>query len=166
MSRSDEHRLEDIMEAAQKLAELVEYGHNEFQDNWIHQKAAERLVEIIGEAVTQLSPELAARLPTHHVDPAKGMRIVLTHSYHRVDQEIIWQTISEHVPDFVDAIESELGISLRQPLNVRVQEQRIIVQPVVTSEESLCGAPTKSGRRCSNPAPIRGQRCAAGHQRL
>lgn len=163
MSRSDDQRVADILEAAQKLAEIVVIGQEEFERDWIIRSAVERQLLIIGEAVGGLSDDLAARLPERHVILSKGMRTILAHEYHRVDLDVVWQTVSSDVPEFAKALSDETGIDLSQTPNGR---SKVDDQPGSSFDESLCGAPTKSGERCVNPAPPRGQRCAAGHRRL
>ena len=63
MSRTDKDRLEDILEASHKLAEIVARGRDEFDKDWVLRSAAERQLEIIGEAAGGLSEELAERRP-------------------------------------------------------------------------------------------------------
>lgn len=50
MSRSDRDRLADILDAASELAPIVESGVDRFRSDPIARRAAERLLEIIGEA--------------------------------------------------------------------------------------------------------------------
>ena len=166
MSRTDDQRVADILDAVQKLAEIFAVGHSEFERDWKLQSAAERQLEIIGEAVGGLSRELTSRLPEKHVGLSKGMRTVLVHEYHRVDIEIVWQTISTDVPEFASALQSEAGAETARSSSDSVARQGFDARPAVPSDAPLCGAPTKSGKRCANPAPPRGQRCADGHRRL
>ena len=50
MSRTDDERIADILEAAGELAAVVDVGRDEFSVSVLHVRAAERLLEIIGEA--------------------------------------------------------------------------------------------------------------------
>jgi uncharacterized protein with HEPN domain len=50
LSRADDLRLDDIREAADRLAEIVGGGRDEFDRDWTRQRATERLLEIIGVA--------------------------------------------------------------------------------------------------------------------
>ena len=52
MSRSDDQRVADILEAADELDLVVAVGRVAFSDSVLHIRAAERLLEIIGEAST------------------------------------------------------------------------------------------------------------------
>lgn len=50
MTRSDDQRIADIVEAGDHLAALVADGRSAFDRDWMRQRASERLLEIIGEA--------------------------------------------------------------------------------------------------------------------
>lgn len=104
MTRHDIVLVEDILEAAMYLREVVELGEQNFHDSWKDFRAAERLIEIIGEAAGNLSAELRSRLPDLPIHKAKGMRNVIAHEYAHVDRHLVWQTISEHVPPFADEL--------------------------------------------------------------
>jgi len=49
MSRSDDERIADILEASEKLLEIVGCGHEFFLTESLAQLASERLIEIIGD---------------------------------------------------------------------------------------------------------------------
>lgn len=63
LSRGDELRLADIVDAAEQLGELVTDGRAAFDADWTRQQAAERMLEIIGEAANALSEEHRAQYP-------------------------------------------------------------------------------------------------------
>ena len=50
MSQRDEDLIEHILDAAAKLAEIVTAGRDYFDASWLMRSAAERQLEIIGEA--------------------------------------------------------------------------------------------------------------------
>ncbi len=54
MTRSDDHRLADIRDAAGELALIVGRGRDAFDNDPVLRRAAERLLEIIGEAANLL----------------------------------------------------------------------------------------------------------------
>ncbi len=61
MSRSDDERLHDIVEATNEMADVVALGIERFRSEPLLQRAAERLLEIIGEAANALTPERRAQ---------------------------------------------------------------------------------------------------------
>lgn len=76
MSRSDDQRIADILEAAEQIARVVQGGREAWDSDRIAQLAVERLLEII------------------------GVRVVLAHHYHRVDPGQVWNIAATEVPRF------------------------------------------------------------------
>lgn len=110
MTRRDPILIEDILEAAMHLAQIVELGEQNFHDSWKDFRAAERLVEIVGEAAGNLSEEIRSRLPDLPIGRAKGMRNVIAHQYAHVDRHLVWQAISDSVPRFAAQLAAEAGL--------------------------------------------------------
>lgn len=104
MSRSDDLRIADITEAADELTDIVARGHESFLRDTILQRAAERLLEIIGEAASTLSDEVVESTPGVPWQDIRRLRIVLAHHYHRVDPNQVWVIASEHVPAMVSQL--------------------------------------------------------------
>lgn len=63
MSRRDDERVADILDAADEIAAVIEPGRDAWDKDRLRQLAAERLLEIIGEAANSLSDEFRARYP-------------------------------------------------------------------------------------------------------
>lgn len=63
MTRSEFKRLQDILECADDLAELVAMGRVEFYGNKFWAMAGSRLLENIGEASAHLTDEILETLP-------------------------------------------------------------------------------------------------------
>jgi uncharacterized protein with HEPN domain len=106
VSRSDEQRLADLLDAADELASIVDRGRESFDADPILRRAAERLLEIIGEAANGLSDETTGR---HRDVPWRDitrLRIILAHHYHRVDPDQVWTIAAEHVPAMATALRS------------------------------------------------------------
>ena len=55
MTQRDVDFIEHILDAASKLAEIVTAGREAFDSSWLVRSAAERQLEIIGEAASKLS---------------------------------------------------------------------------------------------------------------
>lgn len=106
MTRTDDERLQDILEACAELAELVARGHGEFARDRAVRLAIERLLEIVGEAANALSQEMRDRFRAVDWTGISRLRIVLAHHYHRVDAELVWTMASEDIPSLVSALRS------------------------------------------------------------
>lgn len=104
MTRDDQQRLLDILECTNHLEQIAEMSFDEFSSNKLAQRAAERLLEIIGEAANSLGDEFKNQ--HHEVDWRRviSLRHLLAHHYHRVDVQQIWVVMTAQIPDLVQAI--------------------------------------------------------------
>lgn len=82
----------------------------QFVANGLLTRASARSVEIIGEAVKNLSPEF--RKKSSHVEWQRiaGMRDRLIHGYFDVDPAILWDVIQHRVPELKRQVEELLDI--------------------------------------------------------
>ena len=110
MTQRDEDFIEHILDAAGKLAEIVTAGREAFDSSWLVRSAAERQLEIIGEAAGKLSDQLQARRPDLPISEARGLRNVIAHEYGEVDYDLLWHTMSASVPQFADSLGAELAV--------------------------------------------------------
>ena len=101
MSRSDDERVADILDAAHELASVVQVGIDEFHAGFLRLRAAERLLEIIGEASGSLSDEFKQAHPGIAWREVTALRILLAHHYHRIDPDQVWAIATMSVPDLV-----------------------------------------------------------------
>ncbi|SEI16322.1 MULTISPECIES: HepT-like ribonuclease domain-containing protein [unclassified Leifsonia] len=101
----------DAREAATKAAS-VEQGHGqaEYLGDWVLQAAVERQLEILGEALKNLrsaDAETAARIPNVHA--IIGTRNILVHAYAQVDQQRVWEILTDDLPELIPVLESLLA---------------------------------------------------------
>lgn len=104
MSRSDDERIADILEAADQVATVVSRGKDSWDADRIAQLAVERLLEIIGESANAMSESRRTAVPEVDWSDIIGLRIVLAHHYHRVDPEQVWVIASVDVPRLAVAL--------------------------------------------------------------
>ena len=93
MSQRENDLIEDVLDAAGKLAEIVAAGRENFDASWLVRSAAERQLEIIGEAAGKLSEQLHERRPTLPISEARAMGNVIAHEYGDVDYDLLWHTM-------------------------------------------------------------------------
>ena len=106
MSRGDNLRPLDILDAANEIAAIVASGRGAFLNNAVSQPAVERLLEIIGEAANLVSEDVKDSVfPRWNVD-ITNLRILLAHHYFRVDVEQVWVMASQSVPELVVQLQS------------------------------------------------------------
>ena len=104
MSRSDEERIQDILEISISLQMLVNKGEGFFHEDITHQWAIERALHNIGEACTKISHAVKTKYPDVDWKSILGMRTYLAHAYHRIDSDIVWRAASVSVPVLVKAL--------------------------------------------------------------
>ncbi|MEI8220431.1 MAG: HepT-like ribonuclease domain-containing protein [Actinomycetes bacterium] len=105
MSRSDDQRVADIVEAASNLTTLVERGRETFDQDLVIRLAMERLLEIIGEASHRLSEDFKNEHGAVDWRAISDLRIILAHLYHRVDPDLIWNMATDSVPELIERID-------------------------------------------------------------
>lgn len=101
MSRADDERLADILDAARQIGDVVDRGRSAWDADRISQLAVERLLEIIGESARAMSADARAGFSDAPWADVIGLRIVLAHHYHRVDPGQVWVIASDDVPRLV-----------------------------------------------------------------
>lgn len=107
MIRSDEQRVADILEFADKLERYVLKGYDEFCSEFGTGLAIERLLELIGEATSHLSDDYKQSVPEVPWKEIAGMRTLLAHAYHRIDFAIVWTTATNSVPELARYIRAK-----------------------------------------------------------
>jgi uncharacterized protein with HEPN domain len=71
--------------------------------------AVERLLENIGEAASHVSLEFIAMHPAIPWRTMVGMRNVLAHQYGSVDQQLVWKSVANGVPELIAFLEPLAG---------------------------------------------------------
>ena len=98
MTRSDDQRLADILDACDELSVVVALRDTGNTAPQVLLRAAERLLEIIGEAASNVSDDAATAHPDVDWRSISRLRIVLAHHYHRTDPDLIWSYAVEQAP--------------------------------------------------------------------
>ncbi len=66
MSRPDEQRVQDILDAADQVVDIAQVGRDAWDKDRLRQLATERLLEIIGESANTLTDEFRASIRKCH----------------------------------------------------------------------------------------------------
>lgn len=64
----------------------------------------ERIVEVAGEAATQLSDRTRLQHPEVEWRELMAVRVVLAHAYHRVDLDLLWGIAPVDLPKMSQAL--------------------------------------------------------------
>ena len=107
MSQEARVYLQDILESIQKIQDYTS-GINfvKFAKDAEMQDAVMRRLEIIGEAVKNISPELKNHYQDIPWKKIAGMRDVLIHEYAGVLLDRVWQAVERDLPDLKSKIET------------------------------------------------------------
>jgi uncharacterized protein with HEPN domain len=96
----------DMLDAAHAILNFIEATSFErYIQNRMLQLAAERALEIIGEAARNVSLDFRLK---HPEIPWKGIiaqRNVLAHEYGSIKQDLIWEVVTVHLPDLAARLE-------------------------------------------------------------
>jgi uncharacterized protein with HEPN domain len=104
MTRRDDQRIADILDACRDLDDLGRLREEGSTPGWVLNRAAERLLEVIGEASGALSQQVRGRHPAVPWRDITRLRILLTHHYQRVDPEQVWQIVEGEIPRLAAAL--------------------------------------------------------------
>jgi len=103
--RRDNALLKDILDAINAVEAFVGgKDKKEFFKSDLLQSAVMRKLEIIGEAVKNLSPELKKSYPQVPWKDIAGMRDKLIHGYFGINIERVWETVKQALPELKDNV--------------------------------------------------------------
>jgi len=107
--------LRDVLDRAARIEEYTRgLTFEEFEKDTLRIDAVLYNITIIGEAASQVPPEVQQRLalPWRQM---RGMRNTIVHSYHSVRLKVVWETIKNDVPQIVPLLEAALAGSSDAP---------------------------------------------------
>jgi uncharacterized protein with HEPN domain len=101
--------LRQLAEHARHAQELcAQNTYAEILTDWQKRAAFERVMEIIGEAVKRLPPELTSKYPAVDWRGIAGMRDCVSHGYDAIDYGLLWQSVETRVPGLLFTVEQML----------------------------------------------------------
>jgi len=107
--RGDKEFLCDVKEAIERITIYVgEINYEEFLQRIMTQDAVVRNLEIIGEAVKNLSKDLIKRHSDIEWKDFAGIRDKIIHFYFGVKWSIVWSVIKDRLPELKKQVEDIL----------------------------------------------------------
>lgn len=99
MPRDARVRLQDMLDAASRIAEYLDgLTAEQFMEDRRTVDAVVRNLEVVGEAARAIDDATRRAMPAVPFAEMAGMRDVLIHGYHRVDDELVWDAASRVLP--------------------------------------------------------------------
>jgi len=107
--RGDRERLLDVLDAIEKIERYSTLDRDAFARDELVQTWMVYHLQIIGEAVTQLSEELRAQHPDIPWRAIAAMRNAIVHAYFRVDLDEVWSVVTNDLPPLKVRVQQILG---------------------------------------------------------
>lgn len=109
--KDDRVYLLHILDAIGAIEEYTQGGHEPFAATRMIQDAVIRNLEVLGEAVKNLSSTLRDNHPEIPWQRIAGLRDILIHQYFGVDLGSVWGVVEHRLPDLKQNIEHLLNAS-------------------------------------------------------
>lgn len=105
--------IKDILNCIEHIQQYTTgLSFDEFSDNFMAVEACLYNIQIIGEAVVQLPPDIKENTPEIPWILIKGMRNRLIHEYFGTDLAVVWNVITSELPAIqvqLERIQSDLS---------------------------------------------------------
>ena len=109
--KDDRVYLEHIREALEDIAAYTSVGREAFLVDRMRQDATLRKLQVIGEAVKNLSDDMKSRQPQIPWKQIAGLRDKVIHDYFGVNLAIVWEVVERDLPELANAIAALLSLS-------------------------------------------------------
>jgi uncharacterized protein with HEPN domain len=98
--RDTERHFQDVLEAIERIEQFVgDMGFAEYRVDDKTKSAVERKIQILTEAIIRIEEQSPGEFPEIDQKGFRGMGNILRHSYHRVDDAIVWETVKGDLPE-------------------------------------------------------------------
>ncbi|QTA79233.1 DUF86 [Desulfonema limicola] len=115
--RDDHLYINDICESVRAIESYIEdMGYEDFISDRKTYSATIRELEIIGEAVRNLSDELKNQYPDVVWQQIKSFRNKIVHEYFGIDYTIVWDVIKNELPILKSQILTIINVLSKYPL--------------------------------------------------
>lgn len=110
MALSIDEYLRHILDEADFLAAEVEnIDRTAFWNDERAKRAFVRSIEVIGEAVKRVPDDIRVKHPEIQWKSIAGMRDKLIHEYFGVDYDIVWDVVTNKVPELANVVREILA---------------------------------------------------------
>jgi uncharacterized protein with HEPN domain len=111
MSRSIRLYLEDIVTSGAKVRRYTQgMSFETFQSDERTYDAVLRNLQMIGEAVKNITQEIRLKYPEIEWRKIAGLRDILAHAYFSIEDEIVWDIVETKIPPLLTVVERILEV--------------------------------------------------------
>lgn len=100
----------DILQSAEEIRIFTRnFDFKSYQESPVTQRAVERDFEIIGEALSRIrkiDEDFIENISEHH--RIIGFRNILIHGYDIIDEKLVWNAVTDHLPVLINEIQKLL----------------------------------------------------------
>lgn len=110
MSRDESLYLADIQESCEKVLKYTTgMKYKDFVHNDLYFDAVLHNLEIIGEAVKNISEETRQKYPDVKWRKIAGFRDIVAHEYFGVNEETVWDIVEKEIPALLEIVKTMPG---------------------------------------------------------
>lgn len=110
--KDDKVFLKHILDEINFLIQNTDHiSFDEFKDDELLKRASTRSIEVIGEAVKNISPEFRKKHKDIEWKKIAGMRDKIIHFYFGVNWDVVWDVVKNKVPKLKEQVEKMLSES-------------------------------------------------------
>jgi len=108
--RDDQVYVGHMLDTANKAIGFVQgLTIDDFDNNELLRLSLTHLLQVIGEAARRVSPDFRATYPQIDWKAIVGMRSKVVHDYLNVDEDIVWDTVTNELPTLIAELEKILN---------------------------------------------------------
>jgi uncharacterized protein with HEPN domain len=108
--RDDQIYIGHMLDTANKAIGFVQgLAKEDFDNNELLRLSLTHLLQVIGEAARRVSPEFRTAYPQIDWKAIVGMRSKVVHDYLNVDEDIVWDTVTNELPPLIRELETILN---------------------------------------------------------
>ncbi len=97
--------IESIISEIEQIKQKLDNNFLNFEEDFIVQRAVERELEIIGEAINKLH-KTDPTIKISNIPNIISLRNLIIHAYDSVEPELIWAIIQKDIPKLKEEVEN------------------------------------------------------------
>lgn len=108
--RDDRTRLQDILEAVERVEKYAARGRAAFEQDELVQTWIIHYILVLGEAAGGLSVDFRKRHPEKVWAEAVGRRNILIHRYFGIEADLVWPVVEDDLPALKRLVQDILAL--------------------------------------------------------